>query len=228
MGSATRHAHVLTEYEMLAGSQCCHSHLCFLEQTADCESTLESVHGKYESLSTELPTCSPLQNFLMLSTKSHVSFAFDTIGPGSLIVCGLTTRPCILQALWPPCSNYNENVFLPWFRPGLCPKPKRVFASWNMVVMFRKSWLYSSDTLVHLKNLLLDHDCSAEYWTNMFNIAMILEEDGSRCVLVFFFYVGDAGNTSSVDVGTPLGATAVVTPGSAGYLLWECCILASL
>ena len=27
---------------------------------------------------------------------------------------------------------------------------------------------------------------------------------------------------------TPLGATAVVTPGSAGYLLWECCILASL
>ena len=45
---------------------------------------------------------------------------------------------------------------------------------------------------------------------------------------VFFSYVGDAGNTSSVDAGTPLGATAVVTPGSAGYLLWECCILASL
>ena len=43
-----------------------------------------------------------------------------------------------------------------------------------------------------------------------------------------FCYVGDAGNTSLVDVGTPLGATAVVTPGSAGYLLWECCILASL
>ena len=42
------------------------------------------------------------------------------------------------------------------------------------------------------------------------------------------FYVGDAGNTSLVDAGTPLGATAVVTPGSAGYLLWECCILASL
>ena len=40
--------------------------------------------------------------------------------------------------------------------------------------------------------------------------------------------VGDAGNTSLVDAGTPLGATAVVTPGSAGYLLWECCILASL
>ena len=49
------------------------------------------------------------------------------------------------------------------------------------------------------------------------------------CVVGSFFrYVGDAGNTSLVDAGTPLGATAVVTPGSAGYLLWECCILASL
>ena len=45
---------------------------------------------------------------------------------------------------------------------------------------------------------------------------------------VFFFYVGGAGNTSLVDDGTPLGATAVVTPGSVGYLLWECCILTSL
>ena len=43
-----------------------------------------------------------------------------------------------------------------------------------------------------------------------------------------FCYVGDAGNTSLVVARTPLGATAVVTPGSAGYLLWECCILASL
>ena len=39
--------------------------------------------------------------------------------------------------------------------------------------------------------------------------------------------VGDAGNTSLVDAGTPLGATAVVTSRGAGYLLWECCILAS-
>ena len=46
--------------------------------------------------------------------------------------------------------------------------------------------------------------------------------------VVLLSYVGDAGNTSLVDAGTPLGATAVVTPGSAGYLLWECCILASL
>ena len=50
------------------------------------------------------------------------------------------------------------------------------------------------------------------------------------CIPGFFlnWCVGDAGNTSLVDVGTPLGATAVATPGSAGYLLWECCILASL
>ena len=89
-------------------------------------------------------------------------------------------------------------------------------------------WLYSSDTLEHQKNVLPDHDFAAEYWINTFNIAMILEENGSRYILVFFFYVGDAGNTSLVDAGTPLGATAVVTPGSAGYLLWECCILASL
>ena len=41
-------------------------------------------------------------------------------------------------------------------------------------------------------------------------------------------YVGDAGNSPLVDAGTLLGATVVVTPGSAGYLLWECCILASL
>ena len=44
----------------------------------------------------------------------------------------------------------------------------------------------------------------------------------------FSFQVGDAGKTSLVDASTALGATAVVTPGSAGYLLWECCILASL
>ena len=77
-------------------------------------------------------------------------------------------------------------------------------------------------TLEHQKILLFDHDFSVEYWTNIFNIAMILEEDGSRGVWVFYFYVGDAGNTSLVDAGTPLGATAVVTPGSAGYLLQEC------
>ena len=65
-----------------------------------------------------------------------------------------------------------------------------------------------------------------------------VHEESSFCFLIrrlsdyaswwsFFRYVGDAGNTSLVDACTPLGATAVVTPGSAGYLLWECCILAS-
>ena len=48
--------------------------------------------------------------------------------------------------------------FLPWFQLGLCPKPTRVFASWNMVVMFCKLWLSSSDTLVHLNLMLLGHD----------------------------------------------------------------------
>ena len=32
-------------------------------------------------------------------------------------------------------------------------------------------------------------------------------------ILSSSFYVGDAGNTSLVDAGTPLGATTVVTPG---------------
>ena len=52
----------------------------------------------------------------------------------------------------------------------------------------------------------------------------------ARVAGTFFLnsYIGDAGNTSLVDAGTPLGATAVVTPGSAGYLLWKCCALASL
>ena len=90
----------------------------------------------------------------------------------------LTTQPCLLQALWPPCSNYKKNSL--WFQPGLCLKPKRVFTSWNMAVIFCKWWLYSSDTIEHQKNLLLDHDFAAEYWINTFNIAMILEEDGSR------------------------------------------------
>ena len=45
------------------------------------------------------------------------------------------------------------------------------------------------------------------------------DQDGWDGLLL---YVGDAWNTSLVNAGTPLGATAVVTPGSAGYLLWEC------
>ena len=51
---------------------------------------------------------------------------------------------------------------------------------------------------------------------------------GALVDFVFFFYVGDAGNTSLVGAGTPLGATTVVTPGSVSCVRWECCILASL
>ena len=75
--------------------------------------------------------------------------------------------------------------------------------------------------LVHFSCFIceIEHDCLVYSWAEL--VAKFF-------VFVFFLYVGDAGNTSLVDAGTPLGATAVVTPGSAGYLLWECCILASL
>ena len=70
-----------------------------------------------------------------------------------------------------------------------------------------------SDIVVHSR-ILVDNHC---------RFCLVVE------VLIFLiFYIGDAGNTPLVDVGTPLGATTVVTPESAGYLLWECCILASL
>ena len=39
--------------------------------------------------------------------------------------------------------------------------------------------------------------------------------------MVSSLHVGDAGNTSLVDAGTPLGAAAVVTPGSAGPVVGE-------
>ena len=49
------------------------------------------------------------------------------------------------------------------------------------------------------------------------------------CTILFFYILRwDAGNTPLVDAGTPLGATTVVTPGSAGCARWERCILASL
>ena len=64
---------------------------------------------------------------------------------------------------------------------------------------------------------------AAEWRTTMIS----LKRFSSLCVFgSLLFCVGDAGGASFVDAGTPLGATAVVTTGSAGYLLWECCILA--
>ena len=53
-------------------------------------------------------------------------------------------------------------------------------------------------------------------------LAMVeMEDDNDIAETIFLalriwtllFYVGDAGNTSLVDAGTPLGATAVVTQG---------------
>ena len=78
--------------------------------------------------------------------------------------------------------------------------------------------------------------CSSLFAAEWYLAMVEMEDDNDIAETIFFalriwtllFYVGDAGNTSLVDAGTPLGATAVVTPGSAGYLLWECCILASL
>ena len=57
---------------------------------------------------------------------------------------------------------------------------------------------------------------SSDYLVAIFGPIMIMSTMTRSC----FRNVGDAGNTSLVDAGTPLGATAVVTPGSAGYLLW--------
>ena len=64
-----------------------------------------------------------------------------------------------------------------------------------------------------------------DVWQDRLGIFMLTRDAGT-----FFLnsYIGDAENTSLVDAATPLGATAIVAPGSAGYLLWECCILASL
>ena len=126
--------------------------------------------------------------------------------------------------------NYNERIFPPWFRPGLCPKPKRVFASWNMVRHY-----------LQMVAIQLRHACALEShvaWSRLFcgnglpsfrHLAMVVVEDGNvglkmvlatssytakfwsttPAVLVSCtssasaVYVGDAGNTSLVDDGTP-------------------------
>ena len=136
----------------------------------------------------------------------YVSRQIATRQLGSFFVCGLFALPhnLVLQALWPPCSNYNES-FSSLVSTGS--------VSQAQTCLHKLEHGCHALTLEHQKILLFDHDFSVEYWTNIFNIAMFLEEDGSRGVWVFFFYVGDAGNTSLVDAGTPLGATAVVTPG---------------
>ena len=68
---------------------------------------------------------------------------------------------------------------------------------------------------------VLDRVEDLDVWQDRLGIFML----GKSCGNIFLnSYIGDAGNTSLVDAGTALGATAVVTPGSAGYLLWDCCI----
>ena len=83
----------------------------------------------------------------------------------------------------------------------------------------QESWAQSGPPrALLLFHMRVEHDFLMYHWV----------EGQVLCIVFFSFCVGDAGNTSLVDAGTALGATAVVTPGSAGYLLWEWCILASL
>ena len=63
--------------------------LCFSSESANCVSTLESVCGKYGSLSTKCHTGSVDDD----REIEHVSFTFDTIKLDSLIVCGLLALP---------------------------------------------------------------------------------------------------------------------------------------
>ena len=86
---------MLTEYGALAGSQFATHGLCFSSESADCVSTLESVRGKYGSLSTELPDVQPAAKLRddVDQELEHVSFTFDTIKLCSLIVCGLLALP---------------------------------------------------------------------------------------------------------------------------------------
>ena len=77
-GFATRHVHGEHGVDRVRNAwfSVCHSRLCFSGESADCVSTLESVCGKYGSLK-----------------EIKVSFTFDTIELGSLIVCGLLALP---------------------------------------------------------------------------------------------------------------------------------------
>ena len=103
----------------------CHSRLCFSGESADCVSTLESVCGKYGSLSTELPDVQPAAKLRddVDQELEHVSFTFDTIKLNSLIVCGLSALPhdlvpnqtqydvccvCIAEAANPCVAAYLE------------------------------------------------------------------------------------------------------------------------
>ena len=86
--------------------------------------------------------------------------------------------------------------------------------------------------LISVKEGWLDPIAQKKFVACLLRKQVLISGDGKTLQksedFVSSFYVGCVGNTSLVDAGTPLGATAVVTPKSAGYLLWECCIMASL
>ena len=122
------------------------------------------------------------------------------------------TLLCIFQDFQPPCSDYNGRIF-------------RVLVKTKQV---RKGTLCLSSANGGLQ---LDHPISASrhgerggrwcYWNGVNDILVL-------CFCVLLSLKLEAWNISLVDAGILLGATAVVTPGSAGYLFEQCCILASL
>ena len=86
--------------------------------------------------------------------------------------------------LWPSCSNSMKD-FSSLVSTGS--------------VSQAQTCLHKLEHGCHVMTLL-DHDFAAEYWINTFNSAMILEEDGGRYYWSSLFYVGDAGNTSLVEL----------------------------
>ena len=65
-------------------------------------------------------------------------------------------------------------------------------------------------------------------YTLLFVCSTLTSDITSRLNGTFLFTLGMQGTLRLWMLALPWAATAVVTPGSAGYLLWECCILASL
>ena len=98
----------------------------------------------------------------------------------------------------------------------------------SLALLNRARWWRAQPVLLSVGDMVDVNFTSCKVLDATITIDLSLVDLLRSASCVFFFYVGDAGNTSLVEARTPLGATAVVTPGSAGYPLWECCILASL
>ena len=85
---------VLTEYGALAILSIITHGLCFSSKSADCISTLESVRESQvpeHGAATRAARCKLRDD--VDQKLEHVSFTFDTIQLGSLIVCGLPALP---------------------------------------------------------------------------------------------------------------------------------------